>query len=106
MGIPKIKQVNIRIPSEITEKINRIANESGCSYQDVYLKAISDYVDRYFSRVCQGCNALNSPDSNFCSNCGLPMNPEGLEEFRKIREYIQNNPRVLLNNIERLSNLQ
>lgn len=100
------KQVNIRLPSELIEKINRVADDEDCSYQDVYLRAIAEFVEKYYTRICQGCNSLNSPSANFCSNCGLPMNPEGLEEFKKVREYIQKNPRVLLDNYDRMNNSQ
>jgi hypothetical protein len=96
------QQVNIRLPVDLIEKINDIAEELGKSSTVIYTEAISEYVDRISSRICQGCHTVNKPESNFCYNCGLPMNPEGLAEFQRIREYIQKNPRVLMDNAKQL----
>lgn len=94
--------MNIRIPSDIIEKIQRIAKEKNVKYQDVYLNAIIEYVDNYFAQVCQACKFVNQPGSKFCSNCGHPLNPEGLEELIKAREYLKKNPRILLENYQAL----
>jgi hypothetical protein len=95
-------QLNFNIPKSLKSALMQIAEQKGKTYTETYLEAFREYVDRYFSLVCQGCNSVNPPNSNFCNNCGLPMSPEGLEEFQKIRESILKNPRILLDNYHRI----
>jgi hypothetical protein len=83
----KSKQVNIRLTLNIFDLISKIAADEGLSNTDIVTRAVNEFIERKVSQICQGCKSYNKLGANYCSNCGLPLNPEGLEEFKRMSEY-------------------
>ncbi len=83
----KNKQMNVRLTPEIFDKIAKIAKDEELSNTDIVTRAIHQFIEKKEAQFCQGCNTYNRVGCNYCCNCGLPLNPEGLEEFKKMSEY-------------------
>jgi len=90
--VGKTKQVNIRLTSEDYEQLGKIASAENLTVTDIVVRSIREYLERINVQFCQGCKTLNKPDSNYCSNCGLPLNPDSLDEFRKMYDFFQKHP--------------
>ncbi len=53
-------------------------------------------------RQCVHCQTINSPVANYCAVCGQVLTCEGSDEEGKIQNFIQHNPQVLQEFVERL----
>ena len=72
--------INFRIPRYLPELVQIIANAEEKDKTEIYVRAIREYVEKYNSRICQGCHAVNPKKAHFCLN----ENEQTVEKIRSI----------------------
>jgi len=68
--------ISARIPTPIYLTLKKQAEEREITFTDILIEALERYIGGNIIGVCSGCHTKNSPDSRFCSLCGLPLDEE------------------------------
>lgn len=90
------KPYNFRLPVVMLESLDTIARATNRTTTDLVIDSIQAFLDAHNAQICAACNSYNKQGSNFCSNCGLPLNEDGKEELERVRELMEKNPALLM----------
>ena len=61
------KFVNVKMPSNLAERLEKYAEERGCSRSKVVIDAVSHFVE---AKTCVACGAANPKEGVRCAVCG------------------------------------
>lgn len=87
------KSKTVRFPAEIWNPIVRQSEKHHCKTSQVIVTIVGSYFDKNFDAPflpyqCPICMKVNEPLTNYCGECGHPLNQTAAEEMRNFKDYI------------------
>lgn len=88
--------LGVRIPEEIDQELQRIANEQHLEKSDIVRDALSSYVDAVNSHRCPECQTMNDQDAVYCKQCGRGLKVQDNDDLDSLLEQFKADPDKLL----------
>jgi hypothetical protein len=97
------KSKTVRIPADVWNPIVKDAKRHRCKTSQVIVSILGAYYDKnqnapLLPYQCPACLKVNEPFSNFCNDCGFPLNPAAAGDMKDARAFInkaQEDPAVM-----------
>jgi len=88
--------VGARIPEDIDQELQRIADEEALDKSDVIRDALKSYVDAINSHRCPECGTVNDPDAVYCKQCSRGLHIKDNDNIDSLLEQLKADPEKLL----------
>ena len=83
------------LPEEIIKGIRNVADQNDMTINATIQKCLEDGIIHLSLARCRNCNMLNDIGSNYCSNCGMPLNPKAREALHQLEGLLEEYPTIL-----------